>query len=125
MAGNAAIRTSNEAANILKDVWDSQFALDPTEEAVFAPLVSQPVGGQNIGNKLHLRKIAAQATQTAKDSTAKAQAQVTRAKAETARTIAPVGRVASRPAAPPTPIKTANQGAERALEDALNFTLNR
>ena len=69
MAGNAAIRTSNEAALILKDIWDSQFALDPTEEAVFAPLVSQPVGGQNIGNKLHLRKLAAMTTQTVSAST--------------------------------------------------------
>jgi hypothetical protein len=66
---NAAIRTSTEAANILKDVWDSQFALDPVEEAVIAPLVSQPVGGQNIGNKLHLRKIAAQTVQTVTAST--------------------------------------------------------
>lgn len=66
--GHLAIRTSNEAAQILKEVWDSQFALDPTEEAIVAPLVAEPVGTQKIGKKLHLRKIAAITAQTASGS---------------------------------------------------------
>lgn len=65
---HTSIRTSNEAANILKEVWDSQFALDPMEEAIVAPLVAEPVGTQKIGKKLHLRKIAAISAQTASAS---------------------------------------------------------
>lgn len=61
---HASIRTSNEAANILKEVWDSQFSLDPMEEAIVAPLVAEPVGVQKIGKKLHLRKIAPITAQT-------------------------------------------------------------
>lgn len=61
---HAAVRSSNEAANILREVWDSQFSLDPTEEAIVAPLVSEPVGTQKIGKKLHLRKIKPHAVQT-------------------------------------------------------------
>lgn len=66
---NAALRTGTEAANILREVWDSQFSLDPVEEAVFAPLVSQPNGTQRIGKKLHLRKLKAMTVQ-AMDATA-------------------------------------------------------
>lgn len=62
--GHAAITTSTEAASILKEVWDSQFSLDPTEEAIVAPLVAEPVGVQKIGKKLHLRKIKAISSQT-------------------------------------------------------------
>jgi len=57
---HAAVRASTEAANILREVWDSQFGLDPTEEAVVAPLVATPIGTQKIGKKLHLRKLAVQ-----------------------------------------------------------------
>lgn len=66
---HAAVRVGTEAANILKEVWTSQFELDPTEEAVIAPLVSQPNGTQRIGKKLHLRKIAAATAQTATATT--------------------------------------------------------
>ncbi len=54
---HAAIRVGTEAANILRDTWDSQFGLDPTEEAIVAPLVAMPNGSQRIGKKLHLRKL--------------------------------------------------------------------
>ena len=64
---HAAVTTSTEAAAILREVWDSQFSLDPVEEAVFAPLVSQPNGTQRIGKKLHLRKLK---TMTVQDATA-------------------------------------------------------
>lgn len=67
--GHAAITTSTEAASILKEVWDSQFSLDPTEEAIVAPLVAEPVGVQKIGKKLHLRKIKAISSQTVTAST--------------------------------------------------------
>jgi len=66
---HAGIRTGTEAASILRETWDSQFALDPTEEAIVAPLVSQPVGTQRIGSVLHLRKIAAQTVQSMSAST--------------------------------------------------------
>jgi hypothetical protein len=52
-----AYTSATQAANILREVWDSQFTLDPTEEAIVAPLVAEPVGVQKIGKKLHLRKI--------------------------------------------------------------------
>lgn len=67
--GHTAITTSTEAASILKEVWDSQFSLDPTEEAIVAPLVAEPVGVQKIGKKLHLRKIKAISSQTVTAST--------------------------------------------------------
>ena len=62
---HASITTTTEAAGILREVWDSQFALDPMEEAIVAPLVAEPVGVQKIGKKLHLSKIAAMSAQTA------------------------------------------------------------
>jgi hypothetical protein len=66
---HGAVRIGTEAVNILKDTWDSQFALDPTEEAIVAPLVSMPNGTQKIGKKLHLRKIAAATIQSATATT--------------------------------------------------------
>lgn len=60
---HTAIRVGTEAANILRDTWDSQFGLDPTEEAVVAPLVAKPNGVQRIGKKLHLRKLKAATAQ--------------------------------------------------------------
>lgn len=66
---HAGITTTTEAAGILREVWDSQFALDPMEEAIVAPLVAEPVGVQKIGKKLHLRKIAAMSAQTVTAST--------------------------------------------------------
>jgi len=61
---HAAITTATQAASILKEVWDSQFALDPMEEAIVAPLVTEPMGVQKIGKKLHLRKIKPMTAQT-------------------------------------------------------------
>jgi hypothetical protein len=58
MAGHAGFTSATQASLILREVWDSQFALDPSEEAIVAPLVAEPVGVQKIGKKLHLRKIA-------------------------------------------------------------------
>jgi len=68
--GHAAIRTGTEAASLLRDVWDSQFALDPMEEAIVAPLVAEPVGVQKIGKKLHLRKLKVMTATTADVTTA-------------------------------------------------------
>lgn len=64
MAGSAPILSGSHAAEILRETWTSQFALNPTEEAIVAPLVSEPFGVARIGKKLHLRKIAAQTVQT-------------------------------------------------------------
>lgn len=55
----AGITPGTEAANILRETWTSQFALDPTEESIVAKLVAEPYGTQKIGKKLHLRKIKA------------------------------------------------------------------
>lgn len=65
---------------------------------------------------------AAQAEAEKKSKVATASA--VKAKAEVSRTIAPVGRVAARPTPPKAPVKTANEGAERALEDALQHILD-
>lgn len=62
---HGSITTTTEAASILREVWDSQFALDPMEEAIVAPLVAEPLGVQKIGKKLHLRKLKAMSAQTA------------------------------------------------------------
>ena len=62
--GHTAILVGSHAAQILRETWSSQFELDPTEEAIVAPLVSQPNGTQRIGKKLHLRKLAAQTVQS-------------------------------------------------------------
>lgn len=53
-----AVNTTTNAS-ILKTTYDSDFGLDPTEEAVVASYVAQPVGATAIGNTLTLRKIAA------------------------------------------------------------------
>lgn len=53
-----AVNTTTNAA-ILKTTYDSDFALDPTEESVIAGFVAQPVGATKIGNSLVLRKIKA------------------------------------------------------------------
>jgi len=76
-AGHNAIRTTTEAANILREVWDSQFALDPTEESIVANMVAEPAGVQKIGKKLHLRKIKAMTAQTVSPSTTLDSSQLT------------------------------------------------
>lgn len=67
---------------------------------------------------------AEQATQSAKADSAKAAAKVTKAKADISRTIAPVGRGTAKPVAPRAKPLTANEAADAALEDALNFAIN-
>ena len=54
----AEITTTTNSA-ILKTTYDSEFGLDPTEEAVIADWVAKPVGATAIGNTLTRRKIAA------------------------------------------------------------------
>ena len=66
---NAAITTSTEAATILRETWDDQFGLDPTEEAIVAKLVAEPHGVTKIGKKLHLRKLKAMTAQSFTAST--------------------------------------------------------
>lgn len=52
------IGTTKNAA-LLKTTYDSEFALDPYEEAVIAGFVSRPVGTTAVGKELILRKVAA------------------------------------------------------------------
>lgn len=51
------LRPGTEGANVLKEIWTSEWYLNPTEESVVASFVTQPNGVQKFGNKLHLRKI--------------------------------------------------------------------
>jgi len=53
-----AVNTTTNAA-ILKEVYTSDFALAPTEEAVVADFISRPNGTERIGKKLYFRKIKA------------------------------------------------------------------
>ena len=50
--------------NALRDTWDAEFGLNPTEETKIADWVEQPVGAEKFGNNLFLRKLPALAAQT-------------------------------------------------------------
>lgn len=65
----AGITPGTEAANILKEVWDADFKADPTEESVVAGYISEPLGSQKIGNKMHLRKVKAKTANTLGNTT--------------------------------------------------------
>jgi hypothetical protein len=54
--------TSN--STILRDTWDAEIGLDPTEETKIADWVEQPVGAQKFGNSLYLRKLPSIAAST-------------------------------------------------------------
>ena len=54
----ANINTTTNA-QLLKTTYDSEFGLDPSEEAVIAGFIAKPVGTSMIGNSLVLRKVAA------------------------------------------------------------------
>jgi len=41
----------------LRETWDAEFGLNPTEETKIADWVEQPVGAQKFGNTLYLRKL--------------------------------------------------------------------
>jgi len=58
--------TNTEA---LKQIWDAEWGLDPTEETKIADWVEQPVGAQKFGNTLNLRKLPAIAANTYTPST--------------------------------------------------------
>lgn len=45
--------------NLLRDTWDAEIGLDPTEETKIADWVEEPVGAQKFGNNLYLRKLPA------------------------------------------------------------------
>ena len=60
----AGITPGTEAANVLREVWDADFKADPTEEAVVAGYISEPLGSQKLGNKMHLRKVKAKTART-------------------------------------------------------------
>ena len=51
-AYNAADNTQS-----LRDTWDAELGLNPTEETKIADWVTRPVGAQKFGNTLYLRKI--------------------------------------------------------------------
>lgn len=53
------LRPGTEGTNVLKEIWTSEWYLNPTEESVAAEFVTQPNGVQKFGNKLHLRKLKA------------------------------------------------------------------
>lgn len=50
--------------NLLRDTWDAEIGLDPTEETKIADWVEQPIGAQKFGNNLYLRKLPALAAST-------------------------------------------------------------
>lgn len=62
--------TNNTEA--LKEIWDSEWGLDPVEETKLADWVTQPVGATKFGNLLHLRKLPAIVAQTYTPSTTNA-----------------------------------------------------
>jgi hypothetical protein len=47
--------TSN--ATLLRNTWDAEIGLDPTEETKIADWVEQPIGAQKFGANLYLRKL--------------------------------------------------------------------
>lgn len=49
---NSAVNT-----NLLRETWDAEIGLNPTEETKIADWVSQPIGAQKFGNTLYLRKL--------------------------------------------------------------------
>ncbi len=51
-------------SNALRDTWDAEFGLNPTEETKIADWVEQPVGAQKFGNTLYLRKLPAYTAST-------------------------------------------------------------
>lgn len=51
-------------STLLRDTWDAEMGLDPTEETKIADWVEQPVGAQKFGNSLYLRKLPAIAAST-------------------------------------------------------------
>jgi hypothetical protein len=61
---NEGLRPGTELVNVLKEVYGSEWAANPTEEAVIAGFVHQPNGVSRIGNKLHLPKVATIAATT-------------------------------------------------------------
>lgn len=50
--------------NLLRDTWDAEIGLDPTEETKIADWVEQPIGAQKFGNTLYLRKLPALSAST-------------------------------------------------------------
>ena len=50
--------------NALRETWDAEFGLNPTEETKIADWVEQPVGAQKFGNTLYLRKLPAYTAKT-------------------------------------------------------------
>jgi hypothetical protein len=83
--------TNTEA---LKQIWDSEWGLDPVEETKIADWVAEPVGVTPFGNLLNLRKIPAIAANTYTPSTTAAlRAQLVWATATAATvTVSPAGR---------------------------------
>ncbi len=53
----AFTQVSISNSTLLRDTWDAEFGLDPTEETKIADWVQQPVGAQKFGNSLYLRKV--------------------------------------------------------------------
>jgi len=53
----------------LRETFDAEFGLDPTEETKIADWVSEPVGAQKMGSNLYLRKLSAVSAQTLTPST--------------------------------------------------------
>ena len=51
-------------SNALRDTWDAEFGLNPTEETKIADWVEQPIGAQKFGNTLYLRKVPAMTANT-------------------------------------------------------------
>jgi len=43
----------------LRETFDAEFGLDPTEETKIADWVSEPVGAQKMGSNLYRRKLSA------------------------------------------------------------------
>ena len=48
----------------LRETFDAEFGLDPTDETKIADWVSEPVGAQKMGSNLYLRKLSAVAAQS-------------------------------------------------------------
>jgi hypothetical protein len=50
---------SDDDTAALRETWDAEFGLNPTEETKIADWVEQPIGAQKFGNTLYLRKLPA------------------------------------------------------------------
>lgn len=59
---------------LLRNTWDAEIKVNPTEETKIADFVAQPIGAEKFGNTIYLRKVPAMTAQSTTDNTSRASA---------------------------------------------------